>query len=74
MEAEKVGLTLATVLGMDDALMLFDLQTAERAYVEPTKAEQFYGWLTNPIISGLLLMVGLLGGVGWRRRCYHQNP
>ncbi len=61
MEAEKVGLTLATVLGMDDALMLFDLQTAERAYVEPTKAEKFYGWLTNPIISGLLLMVGLAG-------------
>lgn len=22
----------------------------------------------------LLLMVGLMGAVGWRRRCYHQNP
>lgn len=61
LEAEKVGLTTATVLGIDDGLALFDLQNAEREYIEPTRAEQFYTWLTNPVIAGLLLMIGLAG-------------
>lgn len=61
MEAEKLGLTRATVLGIDDTLALYDLQTASREYIEPTSAEKFYGWITNPIISGLLLMIGLAG-------------
>lgn len=60
-EAERVGLTTGTVIGIDDALQLFELHGAERAYISPTTAERFYTWLTGPMISGLLLMLGLAG-------------
>jgi len=61
LDAERLGLSSSTVLGIDEALMLVQAETATREYVVPTNAEKFYAWLTSPVIAGLLFMLGLAG-------------
>lgn len=61
LDAEKLGLSRATVLGVDDTLALVQAEGAAREYISPTRAEQFYAWITSPMIAGLLFMLGLAG-------------
>jgi len=61
LDAEKLGLSSSTVLGIDEALLLVQAETATREFVAPTNAEKFYAWLTSPVIAGLLFMLGLAG-------------
>lgn len=60
-DAERLGLSAATVPGIDQALMKMQVESATRDYVTPTRAEKLYAWITSPVIAGILFMLGLAG-------------
>lgn len=61
LEAQNLGLSSATVSSIDDAIARQGLENAARDTITPTAAEGFYIFLTNPVVAGLLFMVGLAG-------------
>lgn len=60
-EAERFGLIPTTARNIDEVRGYYGLTDYAVYRVEPTWAEHFFRWLTSPLISGLLLMLGLGG-------------
>lgn len=61
LEAQHLGLSAATVGSIDEAIARQGLENAARETIVPTAAERFYIFLTNPVVAGLLFMIGLAG-------------
>jgi membrane-bound serine protease (ClpP class) len=60
-EAMKWDYAEAIVANLDELLARHDLQNAPRQRVEPALAEQLVRFLTNPVVSSLLMSLGFLG-------------
>jgi len=60
-EALRVGFARAAVSGEAELLRAIDLPTARVLSVEPNWAELVVRFLTNPLVSPLLLSLGVLG-------------
>jgi len=60
-EAIEYGLIPTTADTLNEALRYYDYGDAEIRRITPTWAEVIFRWLTNPMVSGLLLMFGIGG-------------
>ncbi len=60
-EAQTYGLIRTTCSNLDQVLGLFGYEGAEKVFIEMTAAERIFRWLTNPLVSSILLMVALAG-------------
>ncbi len=60
-EAKKYGIADTLVNDINDVLEAFDLKGAEIKRINSNWAEDVVRFLNNPIVSSLLIMVGLLG-------------
>ena len=60
-EAVKYGLSPMQADTIDDAFAFLGQPELKRHYVVPNFAEYLFAWLTSPMISGLLLMLGMGG-------------
>ena len=60
-EAMEYGLIPTTATSIDEVMGYYGYGGLEVRKVDPNWAEQFYRWLSSPMISGLLLMMGLGG-------------
>ncbi len=60
-EAEKYGLIPATVESLDEAVRFYELGDVTYHEIEANWAEMTFGFLTNPTVTGLLLMLGMGG-------------
>lgn len=60
-EALKYGIADTMVTGMGELLKDFNLQNATLVNVDPNFAEDIVGFLHNPIVTTLLLMIGFVG-------------
>ena len=60
-EALRVGFARAAVAGERDLLRAIELPTARVVTIEPNWAELVVRFLTNPLVSPLLLSLGVLG-------------
>ncbi len=60
-EALKYGIADTVVSGMGDLLKVFNLENATLVNVNPDMAEDIVGFLHNPIVTTLLLMIGFVG-------------
>jgi membrane-bound serine protease (ClpP class) len=60
-EAIKVGYCDFVASNLDELLQNFDLKDSEVIYTELNWAEKVVRFLSNPIISGLLITLGILG-------------
>lgn len=60
-EAIKVSYCDLKASSIDEILNYFDLKDSKLIYEEPNWAEKFVRFLNNPIISGLLIMIGIIG-------------
>ncbi len=60
---EAIGYRLASIKAdnVDQLFAYYGLPGIAKHYVVPTWAEVLFAWLTSPLISGLLLMVGVGG-------------
>jgi membrane-bound serine protease (ClpP class) len=61
-EALKYGIIPTAAETLDAALEHFDYAELRRVPIVPTWSEALFRWLTSPLISGLLLMLGI-GGI-----------
>lgn len=61
-EAERYGLIAFSASTLDAALDHFGYAEPRRVSIIPTWSETLFRWLTSPLISGLLLMLGI-GGI-----------
>ncbi len=61
-EALRYGLISATPQTLDDALAHFELEKLERRRIIITWSEALFRWLSSPIVSSLLLLIGF-GGI-----------
>lgn len=61
MEAEKYGLIPTIVSSLDEAAAFYELGDVTYREIEPNWAELTFKFLTNPTITGLLLMLGMGG-------------
>ena len=60
-EALRFGLASHTADDEEQLLAHLGLSDASREYIVMTAAERIYRWLTHPVISGLLFMLGIGG-------------
>jgi membrane-bound serine protease (ClpP class) len=60
-EAVKYQLSPLQADTIDEAIGLLGKAELKRHFVVPTFAEELFAWLTSPMISGLLLMLGMGG-------------
>lgn len=60
-EARKYEIADTVVNNLDEALAAFGFENAELIRVNSNWAEDFVRFLNNPIISSLLIMIGLVG-------------
>lgn len=60
-EAQKVGYCDFVANDLNEVLEHFNLKNAELIYTEVNWAENIVRFLSNPIISSLLIMLGILG-------------
>ncbi|HVO74317.1 MAG TPA: nodulation protein NfeD [Ignavibacteriaceae bacterium] len=60
-EAKKYGIADTLVNNIDDLLKAFDLKGAEVKRMDFNWAEEVVRFLNNPIVSSLLIMIGLIG-------------
>ncbi|MCF8240145.1 MAG: nodulation protein NfeD [Melioribacteraceae bacterium] len=60
-EALEYGMTDTIKTNLNDALSMFNLQSADLVHIKIGWAEKIVRFLNNPIISSLLIMVGLVG-------------
>lgn len=58
-EALRYGLIEAKVESLEELLALKGLENARQVWITPNWSERLFSWLTSPMISGLLLMIGL---------------
>lgn len=61
-EALRYGLIPFIAEDLDDVLDHYGYNGAEVAPLEMSVGEQIFRWLTNPVVSGILLMLGI-GGI-----------
>lgn len=61
-EALRYGLIRSTAGSVEEALAFYGITDVEIRRVEPTWAEAIFRWLTNPMVAGILLMLGI-GGI-----------
>ena len=61
-EAIKYGLIPQTVMNLDEVLDVYGYTGAEVRRIEMTTAERVYRFLTNPMVAGILLLIGI-GGI-----------
>jgi len=61
MEAEKYGLIPAIVTSLDEAVAFYALGDVAYVEIEVNWAEKTFRFLTNPTVTGLLLMLGMGG-------------
>ncbi|MCH8204505.1 MAG: hypothetical protein IID09_05040, partial [Candidatus Hydrogenedentes bacterium] len=61
MEAEKYGLIQTIVKSLDEAVAFYELGDVTYHEVEANWAEKTFRFLTNPTVTGLLLMLGMGG-------------
>jgi len=57
-EAENLEFSNGTVVSMDELLEAVGLSGAELTHTSPTFWEDLSGWLINPVVATLLLMMG----------------
>lgn len=60
-EAKKYGIADTLISDLDDLLAAFSLKGAEIKRINSNWAEDVVRFLNNPIVSSLLIMIGLLG-------------
>ena len=60
-EAQLYGLIRTTCTSLDQVLGLFGFEHVRKVPIEMTAAERAFRWLTNPLVSGILLMIALGG-------------
>lgn len=60
-EAVKYGMADTVISNLDDVLKLYGFQNDEIVNVSSNWAEEFVKFVNNPIISSLLIMIGLVG-------------
>jgi len=60
-EALDYGLACTTVENIDELLKYFHWDNCERIQIEPTWGERLFKFLVNPIVAGLLLLLGIGG-------------
>ncbi len=60
-EALEYGLACTTVENIDELLKYFNWDNYERIQIEPTWGERLFKFLVNPIVAGLLLLLGIGG-------------
>ena len=60
-EAVKYKMADTVLTSMDAAKKAFGLENSEEVNVTPNWAEKFVAFLNNPIISSLLILIGMLG-------------
>lgn len=60
-EAKKYGIADTLVNNLDDVLAAFSLEGSEIKRINSNWAEDVVRFINNPIISSLLIMIGLLG-------------
>lgn len=60
-EAKKYGIADTLVYSLNDCLSAFGLKDAQVFKVNPNWAEDLVGFLNQPLISSILIMLGLVG-------------
>lgn len=60
-EALEYGLACTTVENIDELLKYFKWENCEKIQIEPTWGERLFKFLVNPIVAGLLLLLGIGG-------------
>ncbi len=60
-EAIEYGVVPVSAETLDAALAYYHLDSLERIYIRMTWAEQIFRFLTNPTVSGILLLLGIGG-------------
>jgi len=60
-EALEYGLARASVTNIDELFKYFKWENFEKIQIEPTWGEQLFKFLVNPIVAGLLLLLGIGG-------------
>ncbi len=58
-EALRYGLIEAKVESLEELIALKGLENVRQEWITPNWSERLFSWLTSPLISGLLLMIGL---------------
>ncbi len=60
-EAVKFKMADTMLSSMQDVKKMFDLENAEEVTLKSNWAESFVRFLNNPVVSSLLIMIGLIG-------------
>lgn len=60
-EAKRYGVIPTDASTLDQALAFYELDRYHRLVRDLTPAEALFRWLTNPAVSGILLLIGLAG-------------
>ncbi|NIA15800.1 MAG: hypothetical protein GWP08_17175 [Nitrospiraceae bacterium] len=60
-EAQNYGVIPTTVKNLEEVLSYYGYYEAEVRRIAPTWAEQLYRFLSNPMVAGILLMLGIGG-------------
>jgi membrane-bound serine protease (ClpP class) len=60
-EALKYGIADTVMEHLDEVFALFNLQDAEKIYQKSNWAEDVVRFLNNPIVSSILIMIGIFG-------------
>lgn len=60
-EAHRYGVIPTTCNNLDEVLSFYELHEANLYIIEMTWSEKVFRWLTSPMVSGLLLLLGVGG-------------
>lgn len=60
-QAETLGLIPTTASTVEQVLGALDYWPARTVHIEMTWEEKLFRWLTSPMVSGILLMMGIVG-------------
>ncbi len=60
-EALELGLSEMTAENIDKVIEHFNWENCKRIQIEPTWAERLFKFLVNPMVSGILLLLGIGG-------------
>lgn len=60
-DAQRFGVIKTTAMNIDQVMGFYGYTGAERVEIKVTIAESIFRWLTNPMVSGILLMLGIAG-------------
>jgi membrane-bound serine protease (ClpP class) len=60
-EALKYGIADTILNNIDEVFAYFHLQDAEKIYQKPNWAEDVVKFLNNPVVSSILIMIGIFG-------------